>query len=196
MKHATRATKARCWIACAGLICIAAALSAQALPAQSSDPQSPRTKPSEWKTYSYPAEGFRAAFPSEPTEQKQSVQTNAGTFELHTYLVTNEAVALYIGVCDYGETVAGADPNAILEGARNGAVSKVNGHLISSSKVTLGGYPGIAFEVETGGSHFFGRIYLVTTVLYQAFVALPPEQSYPNTGKFFDSFQFTPHKSP
>jgi hypothetical protein len=196
MKHAKRALNARRRIICAGLFCLSTALGAQAPSTSAPAPQAPRTQSSDWKVYSYPAEGFRAAFPSEPTEQKQSVQTKAGSFELHTYLVTNEAVALYIGTCDYGETVAGADSDAILEGARNGAISKVNGHLSSSSKVTLGGYPGIAFEAEASDSHFFGRIYLAGTVLYQAFVASSPGKSYPDMGKFFDSFQFIPHKSP
>ncbi|MFZ2020863.1 MAG: hypothetical protein ACLPZY_05295 [Terracidiphilus sp.] len=153
-------------------------------------------QPAEWETYSFPADGFSASFPTEPTQQKQSVNTAAGTFELRTYLAASDAVALYVGVCDYGEAAKGGDPDAILQGAQSGAVSNVNAHLVNSKKVMLGIYPGVAFEAGSGGAHLFGRIYLVGSLLYQAFVALPSNRPYPDTTKFLDSFQLIPRTTP
>jgi hypothetical protein len=158
--------------------------------------QSPTAPVTEWKTYSYPADGFSALFPSEPVQQKQSVPTDAGSFELRTYLVASGSVALYVGVCDYGAAANGSDPDAVLEGARNGAVTNVHAHLVNSKKVTLGIYPGVAFEAEAEGAHLFGRIYLVGTILYHAFVAGPSDQPFPGTTKFLDSFQLIPRNSP
>ena len=193
------------WVA---TICVGAHVCAQApvapdatpqTPASQSAPaapQAPSTKPLDWKTYSYPADGFSASFPSQPAEQKQSVQTDAGSFELRTYLAASASTALYIGVCDYGEAARGSDPDEVLEGAQKGAVSNVNAHLIHSKKVTLGTYPGVAFEAETQGSHFFGRIYLVGTILYQVFVAPAPGEAFPETTRFLDSFQLIARAEP
>jgi len=171
---------------------------AQSAPIQAS-PAPPAPSPSpphpDWKTYSFSADGFSASFPSEPVEQKQTVQTSAGTFELRTYLAASPSAALYIGVCDYGEAAMESDPDAVLDGAKNGAVSNVNARLISSKKVMLGIYPGIAFEAESPASHFFGRIYLVGSILYQVFVAPAAGENFPEAARFLDSFQLIPRAS-
>jgi hypothetical protein len=197
--------------ASAGLAWLTAFIGAQPLAAQGPAPQAPAAQSAptpeqpvppappaqgaQWKTYSFPADGFSASFPFEPVQQKQSVQTGAGAFELRTYVAANPSVALYIGVCDYGAAAQGSDPDAVLEGAKNGAVSNVSGHLISSKRIMLGTYPGVAFEADSQGSHFFGRIYLAGTMLYQVFVAVQPGQTYPETARFLDSFQLIPRPS-
>jgi hypothetical protein len=202
MNSQTRAMLSVVPIVFAPLLHAAAVLSqapASAHAPQSSAPQ-PATAPAApvaiWKTYSYPADGFSALFPSEPVEQKQSVPTSAGNIELRTYIAASGAVALYVGACDYGAAAGSSDPDAVLEGAKNGAVNNVHGHLITSKKVTLGIYPGIAFEADAEGAHLFGRIYLVGNILYQAFVAGPSDQPFPDTAKFLDSFQLIPRTSP
>ena len=158
--------------------------------------KSPPAQVAEWKTYSFPAEGFSILFPTQPTEQKQAVPTDAGSFELHTYLAASDTVALYVGVCDYGDAAKGGDPDAILEGAKNGAVAKVHAHLINSKKVSIGIYPGVEIEAAAEGAHLFGRIYLVGSILYQEFVALTSDRPYPDTGRFLDSFQIIPRTTP
>jgi hypothetical protein len=177
----------------------------QALPAQAPEkPSSAKPMPSvpatpapaaqsaQWKSYSYAADGFSASFPSEPTLQKQSVPTDAGTFELHAFMAADGQVALYVGVCDYGSAASGQDPQPILDGAKNGAVSNANAHVVSTSKIMLGVYPGIAFEAESGTLHFSARFYLVGTMLYQVLTASPVGQPYVGTPKFLDSFQLIP----
>jgi hypothetical protein len=67
MMHAVRNILQRRFFVAAAVLCFAVALSAQA---------------QEWKSYSYPSDGFRASFPSEPQLQKSNVPTQAGTFEL------------------------------------------------------------------------------------------------------------------
>jgi hypothetical protein len=184
---------AHCFIGGVALLCAVAASRAQSAPSQ---PPPQPAQAAEWKSYSFPVDGFSASFPTEPAKQKQSVATAAGAFELRTYLAASDAVALYIGVCDYGEAAKEGDPDAVLEGAKKGAVSNVNAHLIDSKKVTLGIYPGVAFEAKAAeGTHFFGRIYLVGTILYQVFVALPSDRPYPDTTRFLDSFQLIPRTS-
>lgn len=200
-----RLTGCRCvngrFVACAVALCATASIGAQApsQPEPAAEPpvsQAAPTQPTVWKTYSFPAEGFSISFPTQPVEQKQTVPTAAGSFELRTYLAASDTVALYVGVCDYGDAAKGGDPDAILEGAKNGAVENVHAHLINSKKVSLGIYPGVELEAAAEGAHLFGRIYLVGSILYQEFVALPSDRPYPDTSRFLDSFQVIPRTVP
>jgi hypothetical protein len=164
----------------AGVLSLAAVLAAQA---------------PEWKTYSYPADGFRASFPSEPELQKRSIPTEAGSFELRSYLVQDSAAVLFVGVCDYGAQIAGKDPDSVLQSAKTGALTNSNSHLVSEKKITLGANSGIAFEAETEAMHLSMRIYLVGTTLYQSLVAVPVGKPYPDAARFFDSFELVPRET-
>lgn len=152
-------------------------------------PAAPAAPAENWQTYSYPADGFSASFPATPTQQKQNVPTSAGTFELRAYLVETGQSAVFVGVCDYGNAVAGRDPDSVLQGAENGAITNVSAHLLSSSKLTLGVYHGLQFEAENTSMHFSARIYLVGTTLYQTLTASPLNTPYPGVSRFLDSFQ-------
>lgn len=148
--------------------------------------------PPGWKSYSYPSEGFRAAFPSEPKMSSQNVNTAAGAFELRDYLVDLGSTALYIGVCDYGSSMSGRDPQTVLDGAQSGAITNVKGTLISSSNISLGSHRGREFEAANDQLHFSARIYLVGTVLYQTLIAYPVNTHYQYASRFLDSFELTP----
>jgi hypothetical protein len=145
-----------------------------------------------WKTYTYPADGFSASYPSEPGFQKKNVPTDAGTFELRAYLAEDGQSALFVGVCDYGSAAAGRDPGTLLQGAKNGAVSNVSGRLVSEKRMTLGTYPGVEFEAENDSFHFSARVYLVGTTLFQSLVAYPIGKQYDGAARFLDSFQLIP----
>ncbi len=183
--HGIRRAMKSC-LACVGLMSLAVALSAQTASAQTQS----------WQTYSYSADGFSVSFPAQPQDSKQDVPTDAGTFELRGYTATVGPSALYIGVCDYGAAVSGRDPQTVLNGAQQGALNNTQAHLISSSKVTLGTYPGLAFEAENQTLHFSARIYLVGTTMYQALVASPLGQPYADTVRFLDSFQLIARTTP
>ncbi len=159
---------------CVAVLCFAVALSAQT---------------QEWKSYSYPADGFRVSFPDVPAEGKQDVPTEAGSFELRTYLVSVSPSALYIGVCDYGDKVANKTPDAILEGAKEGALTNTKSHLLREKSIRLDGNHGVEFESATDEMHFFARIYLVGSTLYQTLVVSPPTNKFADTARFLDSFK-------
>lgn len=159
---------------CVALLSIAFALNARA---------------QDWKSYSYPADGFSASYPSEPELQKRDVPTDAGSFQLRSYIAQVAPVALFIGVCDYGTQAAGKDSNTMLQGAKNGALSNSNSHLVSEKKITLGIYPGVEFEAESDAAHFSARIYVVGSTLYQTLVVSPIGKPYEGTVRFLDSFQ-------
>ena len=143
----------------------------------------------EWKSYSYAADGFSATFPSQPDVQKRDVPTEAGSFQLRSYIGQDGAVALFVGVCDYGAAAAGKDPDTLLQGAKNGALQNSKSHLLSEQKITLGVYHGVAFEAESDAAHFSARVYIVGTTLYQTLVVYPLGAPYAGTTRFLDSFQ-------
>ena len=157
--------------------------------AATSAPTSAAAPAPEWKTYSYPEDGFSAVYPNAPELQKSNVPTDAGTFELRAYLAMDGEAAVFVGVCDYGSAVAGRSSDTVLEGAQGGAVSNTKSHLISTKRITLGTYPGITFEAENDSMHFSARIYLVGTTLYQTLTAALLGKPYRDTTRFFDSFQ-------
>ncbi len=159
------------------VLCFAVALSTQA---------------QQWNSYSYPSDGFRVSFPSEPQLQKTNVPTDAGTFELRAYLVEVSTGALFIGVCDYGGKAEGKDPDTLLQGAKQGALKNVNGHILSENRVTLGIYHGLVFESENDTMHFSARVYLVGDTLYQVLVASPLGSNYADKARFLDSFELIP----
>ncbi len=159
---------------CVAVLCFAAAVSAQT---------------TEWKSYSYPSDGFQASYPSAPEMTKRDIPTDAGSFELRSYIAQVSPVALFIGVCDYGSQAAGKDPQTMLQGAKNGALANSSSHLVSEKKITLGVYPGIEFEAESDAAHFTARIYIVGSVLYQTLVVVPLGKPYDDTTRFLDSFQ-------
>lgn len=182
MTHTMRMIVHRRIQVCVALLCLV--YFAGAVGAQTQNAQVP-----DWKSYSFPADGFSASFPSLPSLQKQSVTTAASAFELRAYVVQDSTAAVFVGVCDYGATAQGRDPDLILNGAQNGAITNLSGHLISGKKITLGINHGVAFEAESDSMHVSARIYLVGTTIYQTLVPAPLGQPYTNTTRFLDSFQ-------
>jgi hypothetical protein len=143
----------------------------------------------DWKTYPYPADGFSASFPSQPQFEKQNVPTDAGTVEYHSYTAEDASATLIAGVTDFGAVLAGKDPDAILQGAKNGAVTNSKGRLISEKPITLATNHGLAFDLDNDSAHVTVRVYLVGTSIYEMIVASPLRSNYAGTTRFLDSLQ-------
>ena len=142
-----------------------------------------------WQTYSYPSDGFSASYPSQPQLSSKEISTDAGPFELRSYMAEAGDVALFVGVTDYGGKTQGQDPEEMLQGAKRGALSNSKSHLVGERRITLGVYPGVAFESESDDAHFTARIYMVGSTLYQTLVVNPISKPYSDTQRFLDSFQ-------
>ena len=161
-------------ILCVAVLCFAAAVGAQT---------------SDWKPYSYPADGFQASYPSAPEITRTEIPTDAGSFQLHTYIAEAGGAALFIGVCDYGPKTEGKDLQELLQGAKNGALQNSSSHIVSEKKITLGDSPGLEFQAESSTAQITARIYMVGNVLYQALVVAPLDKPFPEVTRFLDSFQ-------
>jgi len=143
----------------------------------------------DWKPYRYPSDGFSASFPFPPDMKKQNISTDAGQFELRTYVVEDSSAALIAAVCDYGASAAGKDPEVLLESAKKGAIDNMKAHILSEKKMSLGVNSGVQFEADNGTDHISARIYLAGTVLYQVLVVSPMKDPFADTARFLDSFQ-------
>ena len=174
MTNRTRRTMRYRAIVFAAALCFVAAVGAQT---------------AEWKSYSYPAEGFQASYPSTPAPERKAVDTQLGTFELRSYVAEAGDVALFIGVCDFGNKAPGTDPDAMLQGAKNGVLLNSNSHLTREQKITFGTYHGLEFEAESESTHVSVRFYMAGTTLYQTLVVYPLSKPYDQTAKFLDSFE-------
>jgi hypothetical protein len=161
----------------ASLLALASALAAQT---------------SGWKSYSYPTDGFHVSFPSEPKVETSTVPTAAGPVELHTYTTSVGETALYIGVSDFGAGATGSDPDKVLQGAKNGALSNSKSQLVGEKKIFFGQTPGLAYEGEGDAYHISARMAYLGTVLYQVIVISPKSTPYPDQGSFLDSFVLVP----
>jgi hypothetical protein len=175
--HGMHNTFPKCMILAVVLLAFAAALGAQA---------------QGWQAYSYPADGFSATFPAEPQMQKKDVPTDKGSFELRAYVAQDGQAAVFVGVCDYGSAISDRTPDQVLDGAQQGAIDNVSAHLVRGKKITLGVYPGREFEAENDSMHFYARVYLVGTTLYQTLTASPLGSPYVSATSFLDSFQLIP----
>jgi hypothetical protein len=146
----------------------------------------------QWKTYSYPADGFSASFSGEPQLSKREVPTNSGTRELRVYLANEDPAGMMVGVSDISAEIAGQDPNVLLQNAKNNVTDKV----LSERKINLSGHPGLEFEYEGDSIHHIFRVYFVGTILYQLQVAYLSDKPYASAKRFLDSFQLIPRVSP
>jgi len=168
----------------------AVSIYAQTAPTPSTPaPATPSAQAALWKTFSYPEEGFSVSFPAAPESSKRDVPTEKGSFELRSYIVEIEPVAIFVGICDYGSATAGRDPDDVLKGAEDGALTNSKSHLISDKKITLGIYHGMSFESESDTAHFSARIYFVGSTLYQTLIVFPIGKPYDGAARFLDSFQ-------
>jgi hypothetical protein len=141
----------------------------------------------DWKTYSYPADGFSVSAPSSPVASTQNVTNADGTVEMHNYLVDVGSAALYASVAEDASLLKKNTEEA-LKGAEKGAVDNVHGRLVSDKRIVLGDYPGIEVEVENDTAHFTARIYIVRSTLYLMLVVTGLGKPYPDAQRFLDSF--------
>lgn len=145
-----------------------------------------------WKIYTYSSDGFSVSFPSDPAVESHTVPVESLSLELRTYLVEDPPAGMMIGVSALGALAAGKDPDALLQGGKEGALKNTQTHLVSEKKISLGANPGLEFEAENESLHATIRIYLAETTLYEAIVAHPIGKPYEHAAVFFDSFRLIP----
>jgi len=136
---------------------------------------------------------FSAALPEDPIEDVQTLPTSAGDLEVHFFTLEKENAIYMVVYSDYpAEVVAQSSPTVMLDGARDGAVSNVQGTLLNEEEITINDYPGRALKVRAsdGQATVHSRVYLVDNRLYQVMVVIPGSADLPTEAEdFLDSFK-------
>ena len=148
--------------------------------------------PAGWKTYLYPAYGFRADFPAEPTLGKIRSKTDIGPVDTCNYIASFMSKAYMVSTTDYGNRLAKADPKVVINGAMNGSVANSHATITSQEDITLEGHPGVAYEAESDSLHFSSRIIFSGSTLYLVMVISPNVSKATDAGLLFDSFGLIP----
>lgn len=144
--------------------------------------------------------GFSVRVPTALKEVTQTVESpTAGPIDAHVFSGAYGSVNYGIVYSDMPtEVISKSDPEQILDGSRNGAVSNVNGKLVLETKVHLEAYPGrqLVVDVRTSDGRdrtVMLRIFLVGSRLYQVLVMAPKGVvSSDEMTTFLDSFKLIP----
>ncbi|RNC86290.1 MAG: hypothetical protein ED556_08325 [Winogradskyella sp.] len=158
----------------------------------------------DWVTVKDIDLGYRLDFPTTATKDNKDVPTAKGNVVMHTYTAypaAGDDNILYMSsFSEYPESFfpeglkTQEQIDTVLEGAVNGAVTNVNGTLLSKKDIVFNGYPGRHFkiEVDQAGSTYIltmwnilvdYRMYIVQTI------ALKGSEENDNFKKFLDSFE-------
>jgi hypothetical protein len=147
---------------------------------------------SQWTKYTSTEGRYSVLLPSEPQlKSQEETAPDGGKIEQHLAFATDSAGAGYMVA--YFET---GDRSFSFDKARDGAISRVNGTLISERDIKLHEYPGREVKLfgAAGGEDFFFvvRFYRVEKRVFviQFIVPKSAGQELPDKAiKFFDSFQ-------
>ena len=134
------------------------------------------------KEFKSEAGRFSIMTPYALKESTQSVDTKAGKIDLHLFVADKGNKSYMVMYSDYpAEAVKASDPEKMLDGSRDGAVSNIHGQLISEAHIAFDGFPGrdltISAKNEKGQAmtlriHYF----LVENRLYQVLAIYTSDQ--------------------
>jgi hypothetical protein len=143
----------------------------------------------EWKVYSYESDGFAVSAPGEPVLTKQSQDSPGGKVEIHNYTIElGNNSGVMISSTQF-PNVQG-DPKVLVQGAKNGAVDKMNAKITSEKEITIDGYPGVQFEADSQSFRIRSRMYVVKDRLLMLLAIAPNDSKIPPTAdRVFDSFK-------
>lgn len=123
--------------------------------------------------YSSDAGRFSVKMPGNPKRDKNSLQTAVGTIVMYSFSVEKADIAYVVAYIDYpGSVIEKVDPDQLLDNARNGALQKAGGNLLSEKNIDYNGYSARELEFEVKGGLGLGRAVhlLADNRLYQVMV--------------------------
>jgi hypothetical protein len=155
----------------------------------------PTPTPAEWRTFTSKNGHFAILMPGTPKSDVDSVETLIGTVDLHSFTVETSDFAYFVAYGDFPPAfVQNADTDAMLDGARDGALEDVRGTLVSERRISVQGFPGRELWIEATVSGQKGlaqaRMILVGNRFYQVLVAGPKERfAESQAERFLNTFQ-------
>ena len=144
----------------------------------SGDPPPPAEASDGWIDFKSAEGRFSAQFPMAPQTETMPTPTAIGNIDQKMFTVTKGDAYYAVAIADYPEElVKKGDTAGMLDGARDGAVSNVNGKLEKEEQVEVEGYPGrkihVVATVQGVNLELDAVLCLAGSRLYQAIVARP-----------------------
>lgn len=139
---------------------------------------------SEWKPFTSPGGTFTILLPGEPREIATKVATPAGQIDVKYYVVQRGATAVFVvAATQFPPIAAKVDPDAVLEGSKNGMVLQLAGaKVVEEKKFLFDGAAGrdLVVEIPKGGKAPIAmklkcRILFLNGTLYQIQAIQPLE---------------------
>ena len=136
---------------------------------------------------------FSVLMPGNPKKDTHSIQSPIGTIVLYSFSVEKADIVYTVAYIDYpGSAVKRMDPDQLLDNARNGALQKAGGNLLSEKKIDYNGYSARELEFEVKGGLGLGKAVhlLADNRLYQV-MAIGLKLTFPSetVQEFIDSFE-------
>lgn len=148
----------------------------------------PEADPQSWKLFSSAEGRFAVEFPGAPREDTQLVAVTGGQLRVHIHQLQTFAEYSVI-YSDYPTATSSAEAaGRVLDALVRNAGRAVDATLLSSTEISIEGYPGrLLKERLPGGSILRAKFYLVGRRLYQIAITTPPEEGETDaTIKFSD----------
>lgn len=139
---------------------------------------------------------FSVAFPAEPVESVEKLETEVGTVDTYMFIHEEGDSAVYIAsYVDYPEElVAEGDEENMLEGAKNGQLSSLGASPVveKAEDITVDGYPGLFIKAYGDGLYSISKIVLADERLYQIMVMSTEDYvAQESEDEFLGSFKIT-----
>jgi hypothetical protein len=170
------------------LIVVALTVKAQE---HSSTPTQPATpaNASSWVTVSSEEGQFSVLFPEAVEDQSKTEQSTKGPYTTHLFVAKTSKGVFLVGWVDYDPSF-NFGVQSELEANRDNFVKGVSATLVSTSKITFNGHPGLQFTAETPDVVFRSRVYIIGRRPYQLIAGTRKGQNdSENVARFFESFQ-------
>lgn len=139
--------------------------------------------------------GYSVLLPAPARAQVNPIATEAGPITLHVLIAERGDEAFTASWADYPPAVLASDPEAVLDGARDGAAASVGGMVAEEIPIGLaGGYRGRQLRIESRvrASAITVRLYLVGRRLYQLLYVADGEGDAAARDRFLASFELRP----
>lgn len=135
---------------------------------------------------------FKISFPGTPKIESQAIPTEVGNIEMKSFSYEKSVTEAYmVAYSDYpSELVKQSDPETLLTGAKEGALTSQSATLEKEEKITLDGNPGYYFTAVKDSYYMCYKIFLKDNRLYQ--ILMLRDGAYPSKeaiDEFIGSFE-------
>ncbi|MBO6606456.1 hypothetical protein [Psychroserpens sp.] len=152
-----------------------------------------------WETFKSLDHEFKVLFPYEPQFQVQKVPSAVGELDMNMYMATatdldSDNMLYSVIRSDYPtEMFENPTPEfikSVLDGAVNGAVTNVQGKLLSDETISFNKFPGRSIKIETTMGLLYINTYLVNNSMFiTQVICTPDKDNNESIKRFQESFE-------